>query len=369
MPLHAVVLVGGLGTRLRPLTLTTPKPLVPLVDRPALGHILRWLEAAGVDDVILATQYGAAAFAPFLRRWRGLPVQAIAEDAPLGTAGAVRNVRAALTGTTVIVNGDNLTTLDLAALIAEHRRTGAAATISTAAVADPTGRGVVVSDAQGRVTVFQEKPAPGTALALTINAGTYVIEPAVLDRLPAGQPAMWETDLFPALIGAGIPIFASTLPQRWVDVGTPSGYLAAQQLILARALGQLSYRAAQPGLWVDDNVSWSAAARLAGPAALGFGAVVASGVLLGNAALGREVQVLPGCQITGSAIWDGTLVEQGATIIDSIVGYNCYIGAGAHLSGALLGDGCVVAAGAQLGPGSTAAPGSHVDGPHANTHQ
>lgn len=357
--MQAVILVGGLGTRLRPLTLTTPKPLVPLANRPVLEHIVRWLEQAGVDEVILATQFRAAAFEPFLRRWRGVPVRAIEESEPLGTAGAVRNVRSLLGGPTVIVNGDNLTNLDLRAMLALHTARGAAATIAIDEVADPTGRGVVVSDATGRVQFFQEKPAPGTARATTINAGTYIIAPEVLDRLATGQAAMWETDLFPALIAADVPVFAAALPQTWIDVGTPQGYGTAQALVLAGVLGQPPGEALRPGVWLDENVSLSAAAVLAGSVSVGFGSVLAADALLqGSVSIGRECQVLPQARLVDSAIWDGTLVDRAATITASIVGYNCYVGAGVELSGVLLGDGCVVAAGSQLPPGSTLPPGT-----------
>lgn len=342
---QAVVLVGGLGTRLRPLTLTTPKPLVPVANRPLLAHILRWLEAAGVEEVILATQYAAAAFAPFLRGWRGVATQAITEASPLGTAGAVANVRHLLRGATFVVNGDLLTNLDLRALAALHQQRGSQATIATAEVDDPTGRGVVVCDAAGHVVVFQEKPAPGTALAHTINAGTYVIEPTILDRLAANQPAMWETDLFPALIREGVAIHGAPLPQRWVDVGTPAGYHEATALVLDGLVGTPPGVASRAGLWIDDNVSVSAEAQITGSAALAFGAIVAAGVeISGPAMLGRDVHLLPGAQLHASALWDGTLVERDARIEHCIVGYNCYIGTGAHLMNMVLGDHTIVPA-------------------------
>lgn len=359
--MQAVVLVGGLGTRLRPLTLTTPKPLVPLANRPVLAHILRWLQAAGVAEVILATQYGAEAFRPFLEHWRGVPVQAVQEPEPLGTAGAVRNVRERLHGTTVVVNGDNMCDLDLHALLRKHRQSKATATIAIDAVDDPTGRGVVVADDAGHVGQFQEKPAPGTALAHTVNTGTYVIEPEVLDQLVQGQPAMWETDLFPALIRQGMPVFAALLPHHWLDVGTPDGYFRAHGLVLSGTFSSPPGEELRPQVWVEDNVSLSAEAWMDGGVTLGFGATVAAGARVhGPVMLGRDVHVLPGAHLTSSAIWDRTLVERDVNIDQSIVGYNCYIGAGAQLQAVLLGDGCVVRAGMVLPAGTALAPGTTV---------
>lgn len=359
--MQAVILVGGLGTRLRPLTLTTPKPLVPLVNRPVLAHILRWLEAAGVEEAFLATRYAAAAFAPFVERWQGIPVQAVEEPAPLGTAGAVRQLRSALRGTTVVVNGDNICNLDLRALVRRHMACQAQVTIAVDRVADPTGKGVVVCDQAGWVTVFQEKPAPGTALSNIANAGTYVIEPEVLDGIAEGQRAMWETDLFPALIAAKAPVAAAEMPHLWIDVGTPAGYHRAQQLILDRALVEPPGAEIQPGVWAEAQVSLSADALISGGVSLGFGATVAAQAMLdGSVMLGRDVQVLPGATIRQSAIWDETLVEREAYIVASILGYNCYIGAGARLESVVLGDGCVVRNGTVLVPGTTLVPGTIV---------
>ncbi|MBA3944212.1 MAG: NDP-sugar synthase [Herpetosiphonaceae bacterium] len=357
--MQAVILVGGQGTRLRPLTLTTPKPLVPLANRPTLAHILRWLAAGGVEEVILAMQYAAAAFEPFLRHWHGLPVRAIQEPVPLGTAGAVRNIRAQLHGPTVIVNGDNLTDLDLQALWQSHTASGAQATIAVGEVADPSGCGVVVSDATGRVSCFQEKPAAGLALANTINTGTYLIDPAVLDHLVQGEVAMWETDLFPALIAADVPVFAATLPHQWVDVGTPRGYFRGQAALLAGLLGTPPGTMLQAGQWAEAQVSLAADAIVTGPLTLGFGAIIAAGArLTGPLMLGRETHVFAGATITRSALWDGCMIEHGATISDSILGYNCYVGAGVQLQGALVGDGAVIQAGTTLPAGAIVAPGT-----------
>lgn len=359
--MQALILAGGRGERLQPLTITTPKPLVPLANRPLVEHVVRWLEQAGAARIWLLTHYRAADFDTWLRQWQGVRVSAVEELAPLGTAGAVANVAHLLHGTTAVINGDNLTNLDLEAMAHFHRSKGAIATIATDRVDDPTGRGVVVADAGGRVTRFQEKPAPGAALARTVNTGSYLIEPEALANLAPGTRAMWETDIYPALIGAGAPVYAFEAPHLWLDAGTPGGYFAAQAAILDRSASAPAGLEID-GIWAEANTNRDAGASYTPPIALGFGAIVAAGArLFGPLSVGRECHVLPGASLERSALWDGCFVEAGARVIDSIVGYNCYIAADALVEGSLLGDGVIVRAGAHLPAGSRVAPGSVIE--------
>lgn len=358
--MQAVILVGGTGTRLQPLTLTTPKPLVPLANRPLVEHIVAWLSGHGVDGILLLTQYRAGDFAPWLRDWKGVPVTAVEEPAPLGTAGAVANVAGWMRGTTAVINGDNITNLDLQAMARAHHATGALVTIAVDRVDDPSGRGVVVSGDGGRVTQFQEKPAPGTALAATVNTGSYLIEPQALDGLEPGQPAMWETQVFPALIASGAPVFAFQAAHLWLDAGTPAGYFAAQDAVLGGAVSAPAGRH-DHGRWTETNVSIDASAVCSGPLAIGYGSIIAAGAsLIGPASIGRECHVLPGATVEHSAIWDHCLIEAEARISGSILGYNCYIAAQAIVEGALLGDGVIVRPGVHIPHGSRIAPGAIV---------
>lgn len=357
--MQAVVLVGGQGTRLRPLTLTTPKPLVPLANRPVIEHIALWLARYGVDDVILATQYQAQAFAPWMRRWQrshiDVNIRAVEEPEPRGTAGAVANVARLLHGTTIVVNGDNLQNLDLNAMHEKHRATGAVATISTDAVDDPTGRGVVVSDDQGRVSRFQEKPTPGTALGRTVNTGVYLVEPEALAAIPNDRFCNWEQDVFPALIGSGAHVQAFQSEHVWIDTGTPGGYFRAQAAVLA---GQASAPDGifVQGVWQDDSVTIDGNAELSGGIAIGFGTMIAAGARLHTCSVGRECYVLTGAAISESAIWDHCQIESDVRIHNSIVGYNCYIGKGAQVATALIGDGCIIGAGAIVPPNTVLLP-------------
>lgn len=357
--LQAVVLVGGQGTRLRPLTLTTPKPLVPLANRPVIEHIVSWLEAHGVHEIILATQYQAAAFARWIerrqRRGQTALVQAVEEPEPRGTAGAVAHVAGQLHGTTIVVNGDNLMRLDLAAMLRAHRAAGAAVTISTDAVADPTGRGVVVSDGRGQVLAFQEKPAPGTARANTVNTGVYLLEPAALQAIPRGRFCNFEQEVFPALIGAGQSVCAFQSAHVWIDTGTPTGYLRALAAVL-RGDASAPDGALIRSIWQADSVTIDGAAELEPPVALGFGTMIAAGSRLSGSSIGSECHVLADAIVAESAVWDGCQIERGARVRHSILGHGCYIGAGAVLNGAIVGDGCIIHQDAVVPPGTSLLP-------------
>jgi NDP-sugar pyrophosphorylase family protein len=334
---------------------------MPIANRPLVEHIVRWLEAAGVEEVFLLTQYRAAAFDAWLRRRRGIPIRAIEEPVPLGTAGAVANVARFLHTTTAVINGDNVTDVDLDAMARAHRATGALATIAVDRVADVTGRGVVVAGSDGRVGRFQEKPAPGMALADTVNTGTYLIEPAALAGMTPGEPAMWETNVFPALIEAGKPVYAFNAPHLWLDAGTPEGYFAAQRAILEGSVSTPAGKEAH-GIWTEPNVLEDSAATYHPPISIGFGSIVAAGAaLLGPLSLGAECHILSGAHVEASAIWDHCMVEPGAIIKNSIIGYNCYVAERARVEGALLGDGVIVRAGGHVTPGSRLAPGSVVE--------
>jgi mannose-1-phosphate guanylyltransferase len=356
--MQAVILVGGLGTRLQPLTLTTPKPLVPLANRPVIEHVVRWLAAHGVDEVLLATQYQAAAFERWLRFWRAqpatIPVRAIEEPEARGTAGAVGHLAHLLHGTTVVVNGDNLLNLDLSAMRRAHVASRAAATIATDAVNDVTGRGVVASDAHGRVVAFQEKPAPGAALANTVNTGVYLLEPSALATIPSDRVASFERDVFPALIGGEQIVGAWQSRHVWIDTGTPGGYLRAQAAVLNGAASMPAGEPCASG-WCEDHVTIDSAAQVV-RSAIGFGAMLAAESEIDRSVIGRECHVLPEARIVASAVWDGSTIERRADICDSIIGRQCFIGAGAQLAAAVLGDGCVIGAGAVLPPGTRLAP-------------
>ncbi|MEO2125854.1 MAG: NDP-sugar synthase, partial [Acidimicrobiales bacterium] len=229
--MQALVLVGGFGTRLRPLTLNTPKQMLPIVGKPMIEHVVEHLAAHGVTEVVLSLGFAPEAFQEAYPDGvcAGLPLHYAIEPEPLDTAGAVRfaALDAGIDDTFLVLNGDVLTGLDVSALVERHQGFSAQATLHLTPVDDPSRYGVVSTDADGRVLGFVEKPAPGTAPTNWINAGTYVFEPTVLDHIAAGRRVSVEREVFPAMAQAG-SLFAWESDDYWVDTGTPETYLQAQ---------------------------------------------------------------------------------------------------------------------------------------------
>jgi mannose-1-phosphate guanylyltransferase len=320
--MKAVVLVGGEGTRLRPLTLTTPKQMLPVGGRPMIERVLDWLGGHGVDEAVLSLGYRPDAF---LHAYPdgiagGIRLHYAVEDSPLDTAGAIRfaATEAGVTETFVVVNGDVITDLDVTGLIAFHRARRAEATIALTPVEDPSRFGVVPTDGDGRVVAFIEKPPPGEAPTNLINAGTYILEPSVLDRIPAGGPVSIERETFPGLVAEG-RLFALGSESRWVDAGTPAALLAAN--LEYAPLGDFAARC-------PDSV------------------------------MGEGVTLGPGAVVERSVVMDGARIGPSAVVADSILGPRVCIGEGAKvLNGSVLGDGYELEAGAELSEARLPHPG------------
>jgi mannose-1-phosphate guanylyltransferase len=318
--MRAVVLVGGFGTRLRPLTLTRPKQMLPIVDRPMLEHVLSHLAGHGIDDVVLSMGYKPDRFTDRYPSGTcaGVALHYAVEPEPLDTAGAVRfaALDAGIDSRFVVVNGDVLTDLDLTALVEFHERSGAEGTIALTKVDDPSQFGVVPTDADGRVLTFVEKPPRDEAPTDLINAGFYVLEPSFLDRVPAGRKVNIERETFPAMVAEG-SLFARSDPAYWLDVGTPERLLQASLDVLA------GVRAAAP---VDG-------------ALVGEGAVVEDGATVVRSVIGAGARVASGAVVEDSVLLPGVVVEAGATVRGSIVGAGAQVTAGSSvLELTVLGD-------------------------------
>jgi mannose-1-phosphate guanylyltransferase len=318
--MRAVVLVGGEGTRLRPLTETIPKPLIPLVDRPFLNHVLDHLARNGVHEVLLSSPYLESTFASFIAGRRGDPsIVWITEETPLGTGGAVVNAARDLDEAFLVCNGDILTDLDLTALVEFHRRRAAAATITLCRVDDARAFGLVSVAEDGRVAEFREKPEE--AMPGLVNAGTYVLEPAAVRGTPLDRAVSIERETFPRLIASGASVYGFVSDAYWMDLGTPEKYLQATFDALEGRVGGLVYQA--------PHVEPTAAVSL-------------------RAHLGRWVVVGPGAsvadeaEIEDSVLLDGAVVERGARIRDSILGPRTVVGAGAMVTGTVLAEGAEV---------------------------
>ncbi len=347
--MQAVVLVGGEGTRLRPLTLETPKPMVPVMNMPFLERTLRRLKEAGIDDVILPAGYLPEAITSYFGdgSWLGMRLRFVIEATPLGTAGALKNVEQFIDGPFFVLNGDVLTSLDLRAMLADHQRTGGLATIHLIHADDPSAFGVVVHDSSGRILDFIEKPPRDQAPSNEVNAGTYLLEREVLDAIPAGRPVSIERETFPALIAAGRPLYAYTTDDYWIDLGRPEAYLAAHRHIFDNTmpLGVV------PG--VDgpgrDAVPPSA---VRGPIFVGNGCRIAPDAVVGPyTVLGDNCEIGPGAVVADSLLWDGVVVGAGAHLNTAIVASRARIGAGARVgAGSVIGHGVSVPANTQLAP-------------------
>jgi len=328
----AVVLVGGEGTRMRPLTETIPKPLLPLLDRRSLDHVLDHLARHGVREVVLSSPYLETTFHPFIEAREGDPaITWITETEALGTGGAVINALDRLGDAPFFaLNGDILTDLDLTAMRAAHEAHAASATIALHHVEDARAFGLVISEPDGRVTAFEEKPQdpiPGD-----INAGTYLLDPEALRSWEAGVTVSIEREVFPAIIRSGRPVYGFGSDAYWLDLGTPEKYLQAHADMIAGRVHGLSYEAPwiAPGAEVDATARLDHAVAVAAGARVGAGARVEGSVLLAGATVGPDTTVLR------SILAPGASVGAGATVVDSVLGEGVVVAPGASLEGARL---------------------------------
>jgi mannose-1-phosphate guanylyltransferase len=315
-----VVLVGGFGTRLRPLTDRTPKQMLPVVNRPMIERVLGHLAAHGVREAVLSLGYRPDAFSDAYPDGvcAGVRLHYAVEPEPRDTAGAIRYAAddAGIRERFLVVNGDVLTDLDVGALVDEHDRSGAEGTIALHRVDDPSAYGVVPTDEDGRVAAFIEKPPPGEAPTDLVNAGTYVLEPSVLDRIPVGERVNVERVTFPAMV-ADRTLFAFDGATYWIDAGTPATYLRAHLDLLDGTRG-----APEPGADPSASVAGSVTLSSVGP-----GAVVQAGAAVERSVLLARAEVAAGARVTGSIVGPGARIGRGAVVRD----------------GAVIGDGIVVA--------------------------
>ncbi|HEX3908422.1 MAG TPA: NDP-sugar synthase [Mycobacteriales bacterium] len=325
MSLEAVVLVGGKGTRLRPLTIDTPKPMLPLAGVPFLTHQLARARAAGVEHVVLATSYRPEVFEAHFGDGAdlGLRLEYVTEVEPLGTGGGIRNVAGRLESDpddpVLILNGDILSGHDIAAQLELHRSSGAAVTLHLVEVADPRAFGCVPTDAAGRVAAFLEKmPDPVTT---QVNAGCYVFARRVIDAIPTGRPVSVERDTFPGLLAAGEVVTGYLDSSYWLDVGTPAAFVQGSADVVRGLLAS----PALPGTTGESLV-------------LGGAAVDPSAVLSGGTVVGPGARIEAEAQVQGSIIAAGAVVGPGTTIVDSIVAPHASIGGRCSLRQVVVAD-------------------------------
>lgn len=346
----AVILAGGEGKRLRPLTSRLPKPMIPLVNRPFLLHMIEYLAHHGVTDVILAMGYLPGPIRDHFGAGAGLGVKLTysVEEKPLGTAGAVKLLERHLTGTCIVFNGDIVTNLDLSEHLRLHRERRAQASLFLVPVDDPSPFGVVETDASGRVLAFTEKPKREDARANTINGGCYILEPGVLAHVPPGEYHMFEHGLFPKLLQIGAPMYAYAPPAYWNDVGTPASYLQVHRDLLNGVADMTGAERLPPsGVRMGQGCRVDATARITGPVVLGNGCHIGPSVeIAGPAVLGDGCRIAAGASIRDSVLWDGVAVGESAEISASAIASHAVIGHNVRLRGAVAGER------AQIGPGN-----------------
>jgi mannose-1-phosphate guanylyltransferase len=331
--MQAIVLVGGEGTRLRPLTLTQPKPAVPLVDRPFIRYLVDWLGRHGIDEVIMACGFKAEGLRSALGDEvpGGPSIRYIQEDEPLGTAGPIRLAadQGLLGDRFMVLNGDSLTDLDLTALQRQHEETGAVLTLGLYPVDDPTSFGLVRRDDDGVVLGFLEKPDPDMIDTDEVSAGAYVIEHQVIDLIPPGRAVSIEREVFPRLVGQGL--YGRRLEGYWMDIGTPQRYLQASWDILDGTVE--TELPGDGGPFVAESAKVSAGATIEQRAVVRSGSVVAEGAVLSEAVLFDDCTVAEGAHVQGSILATGAQVGAGATVeAGSVIGAGARIEAGATVS-------------------------------------
>jgi mannose-1-phosphate guanylyltransferase len=359
---QALILAGGEGTRLRPLTSTQPKPVVPLAGRPLISYMLEWLRGHGVEDVLLSCGFLAGGVRAVLGDGSeyGVRLRYLEEPEPLGTGGALKFAEELLEERFLMLNGDVLTDIDLTAELAQHERTGARATLALVPVEDPSAYGLVRRASDAAVTEFVEKPRPNEIDTNLINAGAYILERDILAEMPAaGSNVSIEREVFPSLVGRGL--FGFQASAYWLDIGTPDRYLQGTFDILeGRVATTVGRRLEAAGGVLSD--AGGVDGQLVAPALVGSGSVIAEGAVVGGCAvLGRDVEIGEGASVERSVLLDGASVGPHSEIRSAILGPGAHVGERCQIEGdAVLGEGARVRPGHTLELGARIFPGVQV---------
>src|SRR6266568_3300299 len=314
-------MAGGEGTRLRPMTASQPKPMLPVVNKPIMEHVLRLLRRHGFDETVVTVQFLASMVRNYFGDGEdfGMSLQYATEETPLGTAGSVKNAEDALRDEPILViSGDALTDIDLSELVKFHKDNGALVTVGLTRVPDPLEFGIIIVDDDGRIQRFLEKPTWGQVFSDTVNTGIYVMQPEVLD----GESVDWSGDVFPRLLERGAPLYGWVADGYWEDVGTHESYLKAQADVLSgRVDAEIDGFEVSPGVWVCEGAEVDPDAVLSGPLCIGDYAKIEAGAQL------RELTV----------IGNNVVVKEGAFLHRAVVHNNVYVGVGSTLRGCVIG--------------------------------
>ena len=336
--MQSLILAGGKGTRLRPLTMHTPKPIVPIANRPFLLYQVELLKRADIKDIILSLSYQPQKIED--KMGDGVDYDAriryTVEASPLGTAGAYRHATDLIKETTVVFNGDVLTDIDLNEVIRFHRDKGSVATLVLAPVANPSAYGLVEAAEDGRIRRFLEKPKPEEVTCNTINAGIYILEPRVLDYIPAGESFMFEYGVFPALLKNEEPFYAYVWNGYWRDIGTNASYLQANLDVLS---GKVHLLPPTPG---ERGEKFDEAAEIDALSVVDPTCTVKAGAQIINSVISRNSYIAEKARIENTVVRSGSRIELSATVRNSVIGKSCHVGRSVVADGAVLGDKSVI---------------------------
>jgi mannose-1-phosphate guanylyltransferase/phosphomannomutase len=343
----AVIMAGGEGTRLRPQTSNLPKPMLPLVGTPMMEHIVALLRRHGITDIVVTVAFLPNAIRSYFGNGSELGVRMVyaTEESPLGTAGSVGNAKDELKERFLVISGDVLTDIDVTEVIAFHEKNGALATIALSAVENPLEFGIVITREDGTIERFLEKPGWGQVFSDTINTGIYVLEPEIFERIPEGRAVDFSSEVFPAVLEAGEPLYGYVADGYWEDVGTTAAYLQAHEDILD---GKVEVDVAgfelRPGVWVGKGSSVDPLAQIESPVFIGENCTIDRGAILGSyTTLGANVRVAERAEVRRTAIGENSYVGPVARVEGAVLGRSCDLRVGARIDpGAVLGEGCLV---------------------------
>ena len=354
--MKAIILAGGKGTRLRPLSCNTNKVMVPLLNRPFLEHIIYYLRKHNICEIILTLGYLPEQIQSYFGDGSkfGVKITYLVEEFPLGSAGAAKNAEGLLDDSFIVLNGDIFTDFNLTDMLAQHRDGNAITTMALTPVNNPTIYGVVETDSQGKVTCFKEKPRRDEIATNMINAGIYILEPEILSYIPSNKFFTFERDIFPAFMERGQVIYGYPFEAYWTDVGTPELYLKLHHDLLNRLDKSVKF---EGGNFVHP------AARIEGPVVIGEGCSIdKDSVIKGPVALGSECRIGEGATIEGAVLWQRSEVGRGAKLRNCVVASNCYIAEGSEvLDDCVLGDDVVIGKGNKLAQGIRIWPGKSIE--------
>jgi mannose-1-phosphate guanylyltransferase len=362
--MKAVILSGGFGTRLRPLTINTPKSMVPVLNIPFLEYFIKRLKAHKVSDIALAVSYLAEPIKAYFGDGSRFDVKLsyTIEETPLGTAGAVKNAGGFIDEPTLVFNGDIFTDLDITAMMENHKQNKAMLTIALTPVEDPTSYGLVETDNRNKIVRFLEKPNPDEITTNMINAGTYILEPGVMSLIPSQTNCSFERDIFPLLLREKKDVFAYPANSYWIDIGKPENYFQLHYDLLNGKSNQYHFDNGKKKVVTGKNCVIHPSAQITGPAVIGDNCVIGEDVKInGSVVIGSNSKISNSAVVDDCILWNSVHVEPFARIKHTIIANNSHIGSGCIIEQAVLGNNTIVGYGQKVKAGRLISPNTIVN--------